>query len=71
MAEVPAATPLTRPVVETTVATVVVPLVHVPALVASLSVVVKPAQTLVVPVITAGKGFTVTAIVLTQPVASA
>jgi hypothetical protein len=45
-------------------------LLHVPPLVRSLSVVVEPGQTLSVPSMPDGKGFTVTtaALVLTQPV---
>ena len=54
---VPADTPVTTPVA----LTVAVPvLVHVPLPVASVRLVVDPAQTLSVPVMTAGCGFTVT-----------
>ena len=57
--EVPAATPVTMPEEEPMVATEVLLLVHVPPLVASVSVVVWPVHTLVVPAIAAGVGFTV------------
>ena len=61
MLAVPAvAPPVTTPVAEPTVAVAVVPLVHVPAPVASVNVVVDPEQTLFVPLITRGVGFTVT-----------
>jgi hypothetical protein len=60
MLDVPPATPVTTPVVDTTVAIVVVPLVQVPPLVASVNVVVSPWQTLVVPLMAVGSGFTVT-----------
>ena len=39
-------------------------------MVASVNAVVKPAQTLVVPVITAGSGLTVTGVIIIQPVDS-
>lgn len=55
---VPAETPVTIPV-EPTVATDVLPLLHVPPLVASLRVVTSPAQTTIVPVIDEGAGLTV------------
>ena len=61
-------TPVTTPVPATTVATAGVALLHVPPAVASANVVVKVAHTLVVPVITAGNGLTVTVAVLKQPV---
>jgi len=67
---VPADTPLTMPV-KPIVATEPSPLLHTPPLVASLSVVVEPAHTLMVPVIadTVGNGLTVTTevTVVTQP----
>ncbi len=50
------------------VATPVVLLVHVPAAVVVLNVVVKPWQTVIVPVIGLGLGFTVTTAVMIQPV---
>ena len=56
------------PVVEPTVATAVLLLLHMPPGVTSLSVVEKPGQTLVVPVIDAGFGFTVTGETVLQPV---
>jgi hypothetical protein len=61
---VPAATPLTTPVLPT-VAMPVALLLHVPPVVALLSVVVLPAVTVAVPVIVPadGKGFTVTVVV--------
>ena len=46
------------------VATVGVPLLHVPPVVASLNVVVEPSQTVNVPVILAGDGLTVTLVVV-------
>jgi hypothetical protein len=57
---VPAAMPDTTPVAEPTVAMPVALLLHVPAPLASASVVDDSAQTLVVPVIAAGSGFTAT-----------
>ena len=65
---VPAKTPVTKPLPEPTVATVVVPLLHVPPVVASLKLVVKPAQTFKVPVIAEGNGLTVKIAVVIQPV---
>jgi hypothetical protein len=56
---VPAATPETIPVDGTTVAIVVLPLLHVPAPLED-NAVAEPAHTLKVPVIAAGIGFTVT-----------
>jgi hypothetical protein len=58
--DVPEATPVTIPVDEPTVATPVVPLVHVPPEGVELSVVVSVAHTEAVPVILVGTGFTVT-----------
>ena len=55
----PVATPLTTPVA-LTVAMAVLLLLHAPPAVASLSVVVPPTHNVVVPVITAGSGVTVT-----------
>ena len=60
MVDVPDDTPVTIPVEAPTVATPVLPLVHVPPLVPSLSVVVKPAQTIAVPVMDDGNAYTVT-----------
>ena len=52
--------PETKPVPATTVAILVLPVLHTPAVAASYNVVVAPRQTPVVPVILAGSGFTVT-----------
>ena len=63
----PAVTPVTLPVVELAVALALL-LVHVPPVTASLSVVLRPAHTVGVPVMVAGTGLTVKARVLMQPV---
>jgi len=63
----PVATPLTIPV-DPTLARLVLLLLHVPPVVASLNAVVDPAHTTRVPVIPAGKGLTVTGVVMKQPV---
>ena len=63
-------TPVTTPVDEPIVAMPVLPLVHVPPLVASLMLVVKPAHTVAVPVMDEGSGLTVTTTVEIQPVVS-
>ena len=68
MVVVPAATPVTIPVLEPMVATDDVLLLHAPNAVASFSVVDEPTQTLFVPPIVAGNGLTVSTIVLIQPV---
>ena len=60
--------PVTIPVVEPTVATVVLSLVQMPPEVASLSKVVRPTHAAGVPVIGAGTGLTVTTTVAIQPV---
>ena len=60
---VPAAMPATIPVREPTVAVAVVLLVQVPAPLASLSAVVLPVHTVVVPVIGDGTGTTFTVVV--------
>ena len=65
----PVATPVTIPDDVPTVAIPVLLLLHVPPLVASLRVVVKPMQTVAVPLTDAGNGLTVTTTVATQPVA--
>jgi hypothetical protein len=65
--EVPAATEVTTPVPEIK-ATLASLLLHIPPTLASNNVVVRPVHTVVVPVITAGVGFTVTTCVLVQPV---
>jgi hypothetical protein len=57
--DVPAVTPVIAPVVEPMVATPVVPLIHVPPPVASVSVVVVARHIVVVPAIATGVGFTV------------
>ena len=70
MTQVPAETPVTTPVATPTVAKAGVALLQLPPAVASLSVVVEPMQTLVVPVIAAGNGLTTTVVVaatLIQP----
>ena len=65
----PAVTPVTLPDVELTVALPLL-LVHVPPVMASLSVVLRVVQTLVIPVIAAGTGLTVNDVVFIQPVGS-
>jgi hypothetical protein len=65
--DVPGATPVTRPVVELTVATLVVTLLHVPPPVALESKVVDPWQTVSVPVIGVLNTFTVITADLEQP----
>jgi hypothetical protein len=64
----PVATPPPAPGPGVIVATPVVALLQVPPGVASLNVVVEPTQTIVVPVIAAGSGFTVTVVVMEHPV---
>jgi hypothetical protein len=64
---VPADTPVTTPVVKSTVATDVLVLVHVPPVVALLSVVVDATQVNSVPVMEAGGGLTVTTAVARHP----
>ena len=68
MIEVPDSTPLTTPEPPTTVATVVVPLVHVPPVVPSVKVMVAPAQTGADAAMAAGSPLTVTTVVVKQPV---
>ena len=58
---------MTIPDPEPTVATDALPLLHVPGVVTSLSVVVCPAHTAAVPVTAAGKAWTVTSVVKVQP----
>ena len=65
---VPALTPDATPLKEPIVATAMLLLLHVPPIVASLSVVVLPTQTAVTPVIAAGSGLTVIIVVVRQPV---
>lgn len=68
MVAVPAAPPVTVPA--TTVATVVLLLLHTPPVVVSVRAVVSPAHILLVPLIAAGLGFTVNEVVVIQPVGS-
>ena len=65
--EVPAVNPLTTPVDSPIVATVVLPLVHVPPPVASLRVMVLPWQTDVGPEIAGTAGRTVAVVVIVHP----
>ena len=65
MTAVPAATPVTTPVDPITVATEVVPLLHVPPVVTSDNVVDVPAQMFLVPNIAEGPGVTVNEVVPT------
>jgi hypothetical protein len=67
---VPEDTPVTTPVPLTTVATVVLPLDHVPPVVPSVNVIVEPAQNDVEVEIAGGVVFTVTIAVVVQPVPS-
>jgi hypothetical protein len=59
MVVVPAATPVTIPVEEPTVATGETVLAHVPPLVASVKVIEDPTHTVLLPVIAAGAAVTV------------
>ena len=68
MSAVPDDTPVTTPVAPTTVATLVVPLVHVPPVVPSVSVIVEPAQNAAEAGMVDGVVFTVTTAVVVQPV---
>ena len=68
---VPAAMPVTSPVLRPIVAASVLLLVQSPPAVASDKVVVSPAHTVSVPVITAGNGFTVTTVDVAQVVDNA
>jgi hypothetical protein len=65
---VPAVMPVTMPEVIPIVAMPVELLVHVPPIAASLSVVVLPMQTLVMPVMGGGGGVTVAIVAIAQPV---
>jgi hypothetical protein len=65
--DVPNATPVTIPVVKPTVATAVLLLVQVPPGTASLNVVEEDTPVTPIPVIGAGIGITVTAVVTLQP----
>lgn len=66
----PGAMPETMPDPVITVDAAVLLLLHVPPVMPLVSVVVRPTQTLAVPDIAAGKGFTVTIVVVAQLVAS-
>ena len=66
---VPAPTPVASPEVKLIFATVASVEDHVPLPEGSDSDVVKPAQTVLIPDIDAGKGFTVIALLTEQPVA--
>jgi len=63
MIAVPAATPVTTPVLDPTDPIAVLLLLHVPPGVVELKTVVNPVQTVAVPVIAAGSGLTVMVIV--------
>lgn len=67
---VPAATPVTTPVEMPTVATPVLPLVHMPPPVVLVSVVAPPTQARAVPLIEAGLPLIVAIVVARQPVLS-
>ena len=67
MVAVPAAIPLTSPLPLTTVATLVLLLVHEPPPVVEDKVVVVLTHTVAVPVMIAGSAFTVTIAVLIHP----
>lgn len=64
---VPAAMPVTIPVLLFTAATPVVPELHVPEGSVSASVVAVPEQVFSMPVMVAGNGFTVTTVLDEQP----
>jgi hypothetical protein len=70
MLAIPELIPVTTPVVATTVAVPVAPLVQLPPVGPLLSVVVLFSHTCSVPVIASGNGFTVTVAVFRQPVPS-
>jgi hypothetical protein len=67
MTAVPAAIPVTTPVLIPTVAFAGALLVQIPPGVVEASDVVNPTQTLIVPVIGLGRGFTVTTLVAKHP----
>ena len=67
---VPALMPVTTPVVISIEPADGILLLHVPGVVASLSVVVRPVQTVSVPVMEAGNGLTVTIAVMIQLVSN-
>lgn len=66
----PLSVPVTTPVVDPTVATVTLPLDHVPPVGEELSVVEVPSHIANVPVMTLGAVFTVTTFVAKQPPAN-
>jgi hypothetical protein len=68
MIMLPALIPVTTPVVASTVALRVLLLLHVPPVLGWVSVVVSPTHTLGVPAMAANVLFTVTTVVLKQPV---
>lgn len=67
---VPAATPVTTPVPDTTVAAAVLPLLHAPPDGLLLMVMFSPTHTADGPLIVAGNGLTVACAVAIQPVGS-
>ena len=67
MVSVPAVTPVTTPVLETTVAIELLLLLQSPPIVALFNAVVKPAQTAVVPVLAVDSVLTVKTFVDVQP----
>ena len=67
MVTMPAAIPVTKPVLEPIVAVVIPLLVQLPPVVGSLNVVVNPTHTLLAPVLAAGFALTVTGYVVKQP----
>lgn len=71
IADVPAFIPVTMPEAAPMVALVVELLVHRPPGSASLSVVVSPVHTFVLPVMSAGSGFTVMVTVVVHPLVDA
>lgn len=71
MVTVPAAIPVITPVVYPAVAMLVLPLVHVPPLTRSLSVVVEPIHVLVTPLMATGALLTVIVVVVMHPVPGA
>ena len=68
MVAVPADTPVTTPVVMPTVAVERELLVHVPPAIISVSVIVEPTQTSLLPIMAGGNAYTVTVTVAAQPV---
>jgi hypothetical protein len=67
MVAVPEATPVTTPLLLPTVAIEVSVVLHVPPLAVLASVVLRPSQTLAVPVIAGGNAFTVTTAEVLHP----